>query len=94
MTEGENRAGHAGLARDMAELLNNQIYITTVTSTRYSLKASEIEAISDELDSWLERVFVIARKHGADGLTVNVGGSSPPTVSATFSWDKGGISRE
>ena len=94
MTQGENRAGQASLSRDMAQLLNSQIYITTVTNTRYRLKDSEIEAISNELDAWLERVFVLARKHGADGLTVNVGGSFPPTVSATFSWDREGISGE
>ncbi|MFO8143418.1 MAG: hypothetical protein R6T78_01905 [Dehalococcoidales bacterium] len=93
MPQEENGEGHASLARDMARLLNNQIYITTVTNTRYSLKDSEIEAISNELDAWLDRVFILARKHGAEGLTVNVGGSSPPTVSATFSWDKKGISR-
>ena len=51
MTQGENRAGQASLSRDMAQLLNSQIYITTVTNTRYRLKVSEIEAISNELDA-------------------------------------------
>ena len=88
MAEEQNGTKHSSLARDLAQLVDTPIYIASVTDTKYRMKETELEAISEELSSWLRNVIGIAKKYKAEAFTVDVGGGFPPTVSASFNWTK------
>jgi hypothetical protein len=53
------------ITKNLSELIHSEIYIASLTNTRYGLKDAEIKAIGDELDNWLHKVIGIAKKYNA-----------------------------
>jgi len=70
----------------MNELINLQVEMNAVVSTKTMLTADERAGLKDKISEWLRKVQQIANELGPKNFTVGAEIGFPPKVTVSFTW--------
>ncbi|UCC91046.1 MAG: hypothetical protein JSW24_02565 [Dehalococcoidia bacterium] len=74
-------------AESMGDLINLQIEMNALVSSKMILTATEKAGLKDKIKAWLKKVQEIAQEVNAREYTIGAEIGFPPKVSASFTWE-------